>query len=237
MKIAIIGYGKMGKIIEQVALKRGHEVLFKFDINNREEFTEANLKKVDVAIEFTTPEAAYHNVKKCMEADVPVVSGTTGWLDKMEELRTIAITQNKAFFYAANFSIGVNILFHINRILARIMNQFPQYEVSITETHHIHKKDAPSGTAIHLANDIIKHLDRKKSWTMDQPASDQLHITAIREDEIPGIHNIVYESSFDILELKHSAKSREGFAVGAVMAAEFLLGKRGFFTMEDLLQF
>ncbi len=236
MKIAIIGYGKMGKIIEKIAIQRGHQVLFKFDINNQDQFTIENLKKVDVALEFTTPEAAYNNVKKCLEADVPVVSGTTGWNDKLIELRDLAIKENKAFFYSANFSIGVNIMFHINKILAKIMNQFPYYEVTITEIHHIHKKDAPSGTAIKLAQDIIEHLDRKNSWTLDPATNEQIHITAIREDEIPGIHEVIYDSQYDTLSLKHSAKSREGFAIGAILAAEFLLGKKGFYTMEDLLK-
>ena len=237
MKIAIIGYGKMGKMIEKVALSRGHKVLFRFDIDNQDELTIDNLRKVDVALEFTTPQSAYENVKMCLDADIPVVSGTTGWLEKMEELRTRAIRENKAFFYASNFSIGVNIVFHLNRRLAQIMNQFPQYSPSITEVHHIHKKDAPSGTAITLAQGIIENLDRISSWTMDDPAPDKIKINAIREDEVPGIHLIKYDSNFDTIELKHSAKSREGFATGAVLAAEFLAGKRGFFTMEDLLQF
>ncbi len=236
MKIALIGYGKMGKMVEKIALSRGHQIIHKFDINNQDQFTVENLRQADIAIEFTTPESAYHNVKKCFDADVPVVSGTTGWLDKMEELRTIAIKENKAFFYASNFSIGVNIVFYLNRRLAQIMNQFPQYTPSITEVHHIHKKDAPSGTAITLAQGIINNLEKINSWTMDTPGQDQLKITAIREDEIPGIHTITYDSSFDTLEIKHTAKSREGFATGAVMAAEFLLGKKGFYTMEDLLQ-
>lgn len=236
MNIAIIGYGRMGKMIEKIALERGHNILFRFDIDNMQDFTEENLRKVDVAIEFTTPQSAYKNVKKCLDANVPVVSGTTGWLEKMEELRTQTIKENKAFFYSSNFSIGVNIIFYLNRRLAQIMNQFPQYKPSITETHHIHKKDAPSGTAITLANGIIDNLSRINSWTMDQPETDQLKITSIRKDEIPGIHSIVYDSDFDTIELKHSAKGREGFATGAVMAAEFLVGKRGFYTMEDLLQ-
>ena len=237
MKIAIIGYGKMGKVIEQVALERKHEILFKFDIDNQDQFTTENLKKVDVAIEFSTPDAAYNNVKKCLDANVPVVSGTTGWNDKLLELRDIAIRENKPFFYSANFSIGVNILFHLNKILAKIMNRFPEYELSITEIHHVHKKDAPSGTAIKLAQDIIDHLDRKNSWTLGLAEKDQIHISAIREDEIPGIHEITYDSQYDTISLKHSAKSRKGFALGAVLAAEFLVGKKGFFTMEDLLQF
>jgi 4-hydroxy-tetrahydrodipicolinate reductase len=237
MKIAIIGYGRMGKMIETIAQKRGHQIIFRFDVDNRDEFTIENLKKADVAIEFTTPESAYENVKKCMDADLPVVSGTTGWLDKMEELRVRAIKENKAFFYSSNFSIGVNIVFYLNRRLAQIMNQFDEYTPSITEVHHIHKKDAPSGTAITLAQGIIENLDRVSSWTMDDPKDDQIKITAIREDEIPGIHTITYDSDFDTIQIKHTAKGREGFATGAVMAAEFLVGKKGFFTMEDLLQF
>lgn len=237
MKIAIIGYGKMGKIIEKIALQRNHQILFKFDIDNQDQFTVENLKKADVALEFTTPQAAYNNIKKCFEADLPVVSGTTGWNDKLLELRDIAIKQNKAFFYSANFSIGVNIMFHINKILSKIMNQFPHYQVSIRETHHIHKKDAPSGTAIKLAQDIIENLDRKTGWTLGQASAEQISITAIREDEIPGIHEVIYDSQYDTLSIKHSAKSREGFAIGAILAAEFLFGKKGFYTMEDLLQF
>jgi len=238
MKIAIIGYGKMGKMIEKIAQERGHQILFRFDVDNKHEFTIDNLKKADVAIEFSTPQSAYENVKKCFDANLPVVSGTTGWLEKMEELKNIAIEENKAFFYASNFSIGVNIVFYLNRRLAQIMNQFNQYVPSITEIHHIHKKDAPSGTAISLANGIIENLERVSSWTMDKfTTQEQIKITAIREDEIPGIHTITYESDFDIIQLRHEAKGREGFATGAILAAEFLLGKKGFYTMEDLLQF
>ncbi len=237
MKIAIIGYGKMGKIIEQVAIERGHQVIFKFDIDNQDQFTTENLQKVDVAIEFSTPDAAYNNVKKCLDANLPVVSGTTGWNEKLQELKDLAIREQKPFFYSANFSIGVNVIFHINKVLAKVMNRFPEYDVSIKETHHIHKKDAPSGTAIKLAQDILDHIDRKSSWTLQPAKPGQIHITAIREDEIPGIHEIIYDSEFDTITLKHSAKSRKGFAIGAVMAAEFIHGKRGFFTMEDLLGF
>ena len=238
MKIAIIGYGKMGKEIEAIAKDRGHEILFKFDIDNKESFTKENLQKVDVAIEFTTPSSAYDNVMKCIEAGTPVVSGTTGWLEKLPEVKETLNKGQGALFYASNFSIGVNIFFKINEYLAKIMNTQPGYNVSIQETHHIHKKDAPSGTAITLAQGIIKHHEKYDGWVLGKnPENKKIPIEAIREDEIPGIHHIIYDSDVDTIELKHSAKSRKGFALGAVLAAEFLAGKKGFYTMDDLLKF
>ncbi len=235
MKIALIGYGKMGKALEEVAIERGHKILFKFDINNLQEFTEENLKKVDVALEFTTPKSAYDNILKCLEAGVPVVSGTTGWTQNLHALKQKALEEGKAFFYSPNFSLGVNILFRLNRELAKIMNKLADYDVFIKETHHIHKLDAPSGTAIKLAEDIIKNIDRKKRWSLTEKDDEVLHITAIREGEIPGIHEIFYESDEDILLLKHSLKSRKALAKGAILAAEFIKDKKGFFTMDDLL--
>ncbi|MDL2209038.1 4-hydroxy-tetrahydrodipicolinate reductase [Parabacteroides sp. OttesenSCG-928-O15] len=238
MKIALIGYGKMGKIIERIARERGHEIVSIIDINNQEDFASEAFKSADAAIEFTIPATAYDNYMKCFAADVPVVSGTTGWLDRLEEVKAKCANEGKTLFYASNFSIGVNIFFALNRYLAKIMNNFPAYDVRMTETHHIHKLDAPSGTAITLAEEMMKELDRKTAWSLDKaekPAD--LMIQALREGEVPGRHEIIYESSVDTIRIEHDAKSREGFALGAVIAAEFAAGKKGFLTMRDLLTF
>ncbi len=235
MKISLIGNGKMGKAVIEYAKEKGHQIVNIFDIDNLDEMTPENLQKADVIFEFTTPEAAFENINKCLDAGVPCVSGTTGWLDKLEIIKKRCETEQKTFFYAPNFSIGVNILFKINKILAEIMNNYPNYDVSISETHHIHKLDAPSGTAIHIANQIIERLQRKNSWQLDTEAADKINITAIRKDEIPGIHEITYESDVDFISIKHAAKNRKGLAQGAVIAAEFIKDKTGFFTMEDLL--
>lgn len=238
MKIALIGYGKMGKTIEQIALNRGHQIVSIVDINNPEEFQSDNFKSADVAIEFTTPATAFDNYMKSFAAGVPVVSGTTGWLDRIGEIKEKCANEGKTFFYASNFSIGVNIFFALNKHLAKIMNNFPAYNVSMTETHHIHKLDAPSGTAITLAEGIIENIDRKDRWTLE--TADQLTdlpIHAIREGEVPGIHEITYESDVDYISIKHDAKSRAGFALGAVVAAEFTAGKTGFLGMDDMLKF
>lgn len=238
MKIALIGYGKMGKTIEQIARERGHQIVSIVDINNPEEFQTDAFKSADVAIEFTTPATAFDNYLRCFEAGVPVVSGTTGWLDRIGEIREKCEKEGKTFFYASNFSIGVNIFFALNKYLARLMNRFPGYDVRMTETHHIHKLDAPSGTAITLAEGILENIDRKERWTLEtaeQPADLPIH--AVREGEIPGIHEIIYESDADSICIKHDAKSRAGFALGAVLAAEFTAGKKGFLGMNDLLKF
>lgn len=238
MNIALIGYGKMGKTIEQIALNRGHQIVSIIDIDNRKDFYSENFKKADVAIEFTTPATAYDNYLQCFEANVPVVSGTTGWLNHLEEIKKKCTEEGKTFFYASNFSIGVNIFFAVNKYLAGLMNNFPDYDVKMTEIHHIHKLDAPSGTAITLAEGIIEQIDRKNNWKLgrvDQPAEFPIH--AIREGEVPGIHEIVYESEVDYISIKHDAKSRTGFALGAVVAAEFTAGKTGFLGMEDLFKF
>lgn len=238
MKIALIGYGKMGKTIEQIARERGHRIVSIVDINNPEEFQSDAFKSADVAIEFTTPATAFTNYLRCFEAGVPVVSGTTGWLEHMGEIKEKCEKEGKTFFYASNFSIGVNLFFALNKYLARLMNRFPAYDVRLTETHHIHKLDAPSGTAITLAEGILENIDRKERWTLetaDQPADLPIH--AIREGEVPGIHEIVYESDADSISIKHDAKSRAGFALGAVLAAEFTAGKKGFLGMNDLLKF
>lgn len=238
MKIALIGYGKMGKTIEQIALNRGHQIVSIVDINNPEEFQSANFKSADVAIEFTTPATAFDNYMKSFAAGVPIVSGTTGWLDRISEIKEKCEKEGKTFFYASNFSIGVNIFFALNKYLAKIMNNFPSYNISMTETHHIHKLDAPSGTAITLAEGIIENVDRKDRWTLEtaeQPTDLPIH--AIREGEVPGIHEVTYESDVDYISIKHDAKSRAGFALGAVVAAEFTAGKKGFLGMDDMLKF
>lgn len=238
MKIALIGYGKMGKTIEQIAVSRGHEIVSIVDINNPEEIHSDNFKSADVAIEFTIPASAFNNYMNCFAAGVPVVSGTTGWLDRISEIKEKCEKEGKTFFYASNFSIGVNIFFALNKYLAKIMNNFPAYDVKMTETHHIHKLDAPSGTAITLAEGIIENMDRKDRWTLEtaeQPTDLPIH--AIREGEVPGIHEITYESDVDYITIKHDAKSRAGFALGAVVAAEFTAGKKGFLGMEDMLKF
>lgn len=238
MKIALIGYGKMGKTIEQIALNRGHQIVSIVDINNPEEFQSDNFKSADVAIEFTTPATAFDNYMKSFAAGVAVVSGTTGWLDRIDEIKEKCAKEGKTFFYASNFSIGVNIFFALNKHLAKIMNNFPNYTISMTETHHIHKLDAPSGTAITLAEGIIENVERKDRWTLEtaQQPSD-LPIHAIRDGEVPGIHEVTYESDVDYISIKHDAKSRAGFALGAVVAAEFTAGKKGFLGMDDMLKF
>ena len=238
MKIALIGYGKMGKEIEEVALSRGHSVILKIDINNPEELTTGNLSNADVAIEFTSPATAVNNYLKCFEAGVPVVSGTTGWLNRKAEVEKACSAKNGCFFYASNFSLGANIFFEMNKHLARIMKEFPQYDVSMTEVHHTQKLDAPSGTAITLANDIIALSGTKTNWTINEPKSDsELYINPIREGIVPGIHTIKYDSEVDFIEMTHSAYSRKGLAFGAVLAAEFCVGRKGILSMTDLLKF
>jgi 4-hydroxy-tetrahydrodipicolinate reductase len=238
MKIAIIGYGKMGRMVEEAARLRHHEIGLVIDLHNLADLTPALLKNNDVAIEFSTPASAYNNISACFDAGIPVVSGTTGWLERMEEVKKRCDQEHKALVYSSNFSLGVNILFHLNKKLAEIMNRYENYHVSIQEIHHITKKDAPSGTAITLAGDIINCLDRKNGWTMDPaPGSDSIPVKAIRADQVVGIHEVCYESENDRLAIKHSAANRKGLAAGAILAAEFIQGRTGFYTMQDLLQF
>lgn len=238
MRIALIGYGKMGKEIEQIAISRGHTVELKIDIANPEMLTVENLSKMDVVIEFTSPVSAVKNYLLCFEAGVPVVSGTTGWLEEKPFIEKSCKNANGCFFYASNFSLGANLFFELNKKLARMMKPFPQYDVSMTEVHHTQKLDAPSGTAITLAEDIIREHGSKSSWSIDKPKSDkELHILPIREGAVPGIHSIKYDSDVDYIEITHSAYSRKGLAFGAVLAAEFCAGKKGIFTMSDLLKF
>ncbi len=236
MKIALLGYGKMGQEIEKIALSRGHEIVLKIDINNQHENTAENLKKADVAIDFSIPSSAYPNIMKCFEADTPVVCGTTGWLEKYDEVTSYCQTHRKTLFYASNYSVGVNLFFALNKKLAQLMNSQTDYEVSMEEIHHIHKLDAPSGTAITLAEAIVENLDRKNQWELDRATKDDsLVISAVRQGEVPGTHSVTYDSAVDYLEIKHVAKSRKGFALGAVIAAEFSAGKTGFFSMNDVL--
>lgn len=238
MKIALIGYGKMGKAIENIALQRGHEVVLRLDVGNTEDF--ARLGEADVAIEFTRPESALSNLAHCFKAQVPVVCGTTGWLSHFNAAKSACLEAQSALFYASNYSIGVNIFFAINRRLAEMMNPYDHYGVKMTEIHHTQKLDAPSGTAITLAEGIIDHIDRKEKWVLDEgePVADNaIAIKAERIDPAPGTHIINYDSAIDSIEIKHTAHSREGFATGAVVAAEWLVGKKGVFSMKDMLGF
>lgn len=236
MKIALIGYGRMGKEIEKIALDRGHEISLKIDVDNQSDLTADNLKKCDVAIEFTIPASAIDNYKLCFEAGIPVVSGTTGWLERKEEVYENCESKNGTFFYASNFSVGVNLFFELNRKLAALMSDRSEYDVEMTEVHHTQKLDAPSGTAISLAEDILNVSPTKNKWVNDKvPASNELNITSEREGQVPGIHTVKYESEVDYIEITHSAKSRKGFAFGAVLAAEFSAENKGILTMKDLL--
>jgi len=238
MKIALIGYGKMGKEIEQIALQRGHQIVSVIDVNSMDNFDSDAFKSADVAIEFSQPSSAFENYKRCFAANVPVVSGTTGWLEHLEEVKALCKEEGQTFFYASNYSVGVNIFFAVNKYLARIMNQFPSYDVRMQEVHHIHKLDAPSGTAITLAEGVLENIDRKTSWKEGLEADPSvLSIESIREGEVPGIHEILYESEADTISIKHDAKNRKGFALGAVVAAEFTQGKKGFLTMNDIFNF
>lgn len=238
MNIAIIGYGKMGHEIEKICRDRGHSIACTIDADEESKFDSQEFKNADVAIEFSSPQSALSNYKRAFAANVPVVSGTTGWLDNIEEVKQACQEEGQTFFYASNFSLGVNILFAVNKYLANIMNDFPEYNVHVDETHHIHKLDAPSGTAITIAEGILESVERKKQWKLDeQKSEDDLQINAFREGEVRGIHTIKYESEVDTIELTHDAKSRKGFALGAVVAAEFTANKKGFLGMEDLLPF
>lgn len=236
MKIALIGYGKMGKAIEEIAVQKGHEVVLKIDLSNLDEFTKENISKADVAIEFTSPHTAYENVEKCIEFGVPVVCGSTGWLEKLNVIEDLCINNNGAFLYASNFSIGVNLFFELNTYLAKLMSNYTQYNSSITEIHHTQKKDAPSGTAITLAEQILANNSNKKSW-INQATDDknELEIISERIDPAPGTHTIKYSSAIDDIEITHTAHNRTGFASGAVLAAEFIANKKGIFTMKDVL--
>lgn len=236
MKIALIGYGKMGKAIEEIALQRGHQVILKIDIENANEFTKENLAAADVAIEFTSPHSAYENVKKLMQFGVPTVCGSTGWLEKLEDIHKLCKENQAAFLYASNFSVGVNIFFEVNKRLAALMAPHKDYELQLTEIHHTAKKDAPSGTAITLAEQILEVIPRKTKWVNHiSDNTDELEILSERIDPAPGTHKIKYSSPIDDIEIIHTAHSRKGFAGGAVLAAEFLANKKGIYSMKDVL--
>lgn len=239
MKIALVGYGKMGHMIEQIALQRGHEIVSIIDIDNVQDFESDAFRSAEAVIEFTAPSAAYSNVMRCFAAGRKVVSGSTGWLaDHEEEIKRLCREEGKTLLWSSNFSLGVAIFSAVNKYLARIMDAYPTYDVSMTETHHIHKLDAPSGTAITLAEGILSQLGRKKSWSKETAETpEQLPIHSIREGEVPGIHTIRYESEADSITITHDAKNRSGFALGAVIAAEFLASHEGFLTIDDLFSF
>ena len=236
MKIALIGYGKMGKTIEEIAIANGDEVVLKISIENTELFTTDNIKQADVAIEFSSPESAVENIKKCFDAGVPVVCGTTGWLKQYDEIKEYCNAKQSAFLYASNFSIGVNLFFALNKYLADLMSAHSDYDVSMEEIHHTQKKDAPSGTAITLAEQVLERIRTKKSWVNHETGNpSELAIISKREGNVPGIHTIKYDSPTDFIEVTHSAYNRKGFANGALLAAKFIVGKKGIFSMHDVL--
>ena len=223
----------MGKEVESIAKERGHEILLK--VSSSVDIDTSVLQVADVAIEFTTPEAAVDNINRCFDVSVPIVVGTTGWIDELETVKAACLDKEQGLLYASNFSIGVNILFEVNEKLAALMNGQDMYNVSMEEIHHTEKKDAPSGTAISLANGIIENLDRKSSWALVDGQDNEIKIDALREPNVPGTHSICYDSDIDKIELKHTAKGRKGFALGAVVAAEWMVGRKGVFTMKDLM--
>jgi 4-hydroxy-tetrahydrodipicolinate reductase len=239
MNILLLGYGKMGKEIEKTALSRGHTIAHKIDLNNVQDLhKEVKPEYIDAAIEFSGPEAAVANLMYCLSNGIPVVSGSTGWLDKKTEIDTICLQKKGAFFYASNYSLGVNIFFHLNRVLAKVMSRYPTYNVAMEETHHTEKKDAPSGTALSLAKDVMDHIKTKTNWVSATAHElSQLSIVSKREPNVPGTHIIQYNSHVDSIEIKHTAHSRQGFALGAVVAAEWLQGKQGVFGMDDMMEF
>ncbi|SOE24132.1 dihydrodipicolinate reductase [Spirosomataceae bacterium TFI 002] len=238
MKIALIGYGKMGKVIEGIALERGHTISAIIDVQNSDDLEKLNKENTDVAIEFSSPHAAFDNLSKCMSGGLRVVSGTTGWLDKRSAIEKACVANKGAFFYASNYSIGVNIFFQLNKQLAKLMNPHQQYEINSLEIHHNEKLDSPSGTAITLAEGIIENNDQKDSFVNQAiPKTNEVPIWSIREGKVPGTHSIKYISDVDEIEIKHEAKSRYGFALGAVIAAEWLNGKEGIYGMDEMLGF
>jgi 4-hydroxy-tetrahydrodipicolinate reductase len=231
MKIALLGYGKMGKVIERIALERGHEIVLKKDEFN----TFDGLSTADVAIDFSAPSIAVENISTAINHGIPVISGTTGWLDNYHLIENLCNEKNAAFLYGSNFSLGVNLFFELNDYLAKMMAKFEGYKVSMEEVHHTQKLDKPSGTAISLANDIINH-SVKKNWAIDNPKADDVFIDVKRIDDVPGTHTVFYNSEVDLIEIKHIAHNREGFALGAVIAAEWIIGKKGIFSMKDVLE-
>jgi 4-hydroxy-tetrahydrodipicolinate reductase len=245
MKIAILGYGKMGRIIEQFATERGHEIVLKINIDNTEDLTITNLGKADVAIDFSTPDSALSNIELCFDAGVPVVVGTTGWYGHLQTVKNKCEQGNNTLLYASNFSVGVNVFFFVNKVLAKIMNRYPQYEVQVEEIHHTQKLDSPSGTAMTISEGILSELNRKNEWVNELIGSgeefivkpDQLLIESHRIEDVPGTHTVIYSSEVDDIEFKHKAHNRAGFALGAVLAAEWLEDKTGFYNITDMFDF
>ena len=245
MNIALLGYGKMGQIIERFATERGHDIVLKIGIENLEDFTKENLEKADVAIDFSAPDAAVSNIYKCFEAGLPVVVGTTGWYGNLQQIKNDCLKSNNTLLYGSNFSVGVNLFFHLNKVLAKLMNNYPAYDVQVEEIHHTQKLDSPSGTAMTIAEDIIEAVDRKNEWVNevvgtavpDVFKNDQLLIESHRIENVPGTHTVIYSSEVDEIEIKHTAHSRAGFALGAVIAAEWLENKQGFYNIADVFNF
>ena len=235
MKIILLGYGKMGRTIEKIAINRGHEISARIDVDNQNEFDEA---QGDIVIEFSHPDSAFNNITKCLLRKLPIISGTTGWLNRRSEVLDLCSQVDGTFFYASNYSLGVNLFFKLNEYLAKIMNGFPEYDIAMDEIHHSEKKDAPSGTAITLAEGILKNVKRKKSWVSKKTKkADEIYIGSFRIDQVPGTHIVKYESPIDDIEIKHTAHSREGFALGAVLVAEWAQNKKGVLSMDDFLKF
>ncbi|HEY6143482.1 MAG TPA: 4-hydroxy-tetrahydrodipicolinate reductase [Flavobacterium sp.] len=230
MKIALLGYGKMGQVIERIAVERGHEIVLKKDEFN----TYDGLSNADVAIDFSVPSAAVNNISSCFHANVPVISGTTGWLDHYDEMLALCAEKNGGFISSSNFSLGVNLFFELNEYLAKIMSKFDSYKVDMEEIHHTQKLDAPSGTAISLAKGVIENSNYT-NWTLEDAKNNEIHIEAVRTGNVPGTHTVTYNTEIDSIEIKHTAHNREGFALGAVIAAEWIVGKHGVFTMKDVL--
>jgi len=248
MKIVLLGYGKMGKIIEKIAHDRKHEIILKIDQDNQHDLTAENLQLADVAIEFSTPHTVLNNIEQCLNAGVPVVVGTTGWYNELPALKEKFEASDTAMLYASNFSVGVNIFFHVNKVLAKLMNNYPYYDVQVEEIHHTQKIDSPSGTAITIAEGIIENLGAKKEWVNalsadgaenadDSVKTDQLLIESFRINSVPGTHTVIYDSEVDSIEFKHTAHNRNGFALGAVLAAEWIQGKQGFYSVQDMFDF
>lgn len=236
MKIALIGYGKMGKAIEKLALQQGHTIVLKINSQNAEVLQKDNLQQADVAIEFSGPASAFDNVRKCLEAGIPVVCGSTGWLQHLEEAKDICKQNESAFIWASNFSVGVNLFFQLNQYLARLMNAHKEYEMQLEEIHHTEKKDAPSGTAITLAEEVVNILDHKTGWVKEKAETSQdIAIRSLRIEDVPGTHQVLYRSEVDSISITHTAFSRDGFALGALLAAAFIKDKTGIFTMKDVL--
>jgi len=235
MNIALFGYGKMGKEVERLAIQRKHNIVLTVEEDNYDLLTANDLSKADVAIEFSTPGSVIENIKTCVNAGLPIVVGTTGWHDQLEEIKKLTNQKDASLFYASNFSLGVNLFFKLNTYLAEMMNKYEDYEVSMEEIHHIHKLDKPSGTAITLADQLLEKISAKKKWSITEKNKSTLFINDKREGEVPGTHIIKYQSAIDDIEIMHKAHNRKGFAQGAIIAAEFLKGKKGVYTMSDLL--